>query len=38
LKGAECSGVTGISCTDEQRRWNAGTKRNHEQKSFFSFL
>jgi len=26
------SGVTGISCTDEQRRWNAGTKRNHEQK------
>lgn len=26
------SGMTWLSCTDEQCRWNAGTRRNLEQK------
>lgn len=32
ITGAVSSGLTGIACTDEQRQWNAGTRRNLEPK------
>ena len=30
MQNAVSSGLTGIACKDEQRQWNAGTRRNLE--------
>lgn len=32
MQNAVASGMTGLSCTDEQCRWNAGTRKNLQQK------
>ncbi len=32
VQNAVASGMTGLSCTDEQCRWNAGTRKNLQQK------
>ena len=32
VENAVTTGKTGLACTDEQRRWNAGTVRNIEPK------